>query len=165
MNEQIKIIDNFLPENEFKNISDMLMNKDFPWYYSDYITRHYENKTNNSFYFIHMFFNNLIANSQIYTHLFPITDRLSMKSIIRAKANLYPNCGELIEHDMHTDYNFEHQAAIFYINTNNGYTKLKDGTKIESIANRVLIFKGNDLHCSTTCTDQQARININFNYF
>ena len=88
-----------------------------------------------------------------------------MKSIMRAKANLYPNCGELVEHDMHTDYNFEHQAAIFYVNTNNGYTKLKDGTKIESIANRVLIFKGNDLHCSTTCTDQQARININFNYF
>jgi len=50
--------------------------------------------------------------------------------MIRVKANLYPKDEKFIEHDWHIDYNFNHNGAIFYVNTNNGYTILEDGTKI-----------------------------------
>ena len=31
-------------------------------------------------------------------------------------------------------------GAIFSLNTCDGYTKFKDGTKVESVANRIVIF-------------------------
>ena len=56
-------------------------------------------------------------------------------------------------------------TSIFYINTNNGYTIFEDGTKVESVANRLLTFPTNMKHTGTSCTDEKTRIVINFNYF
>ena len=78
---------------------------------------------------------------------------------------MFPNTEKLHEHGMHVDYDYPHKAAILSINTCDGYTKLEDGTKIDSVANRMLIFDGSTLHTSTNTTDQTVRININFNYF
>jgi len=50
------------------------------------------------------------------------------------------------------------------LNTNDGYTIIGD-EKVESIENRLLRFDATKMHHSTTCTDQQYRANINFNYF
>ena len=55
-------------------------------------------------------------------------------------------------------------TSIFYMNTNNGYTEFEDGTKVESIANRIVSFPFNMEHTGTSCTDEQTRIVINFNY-
>ena len=65
---------------------------------------------------------------------------------------------------MHKDTNYSSLGAIFSLNTCDGYTKLKDGTKIDSIANRILLFNASEEHCSTTTTNVSARINININY-
>ena len=59
---------------------------------------------------------------------------------------------------------WNHKTAIFYINSNNGFTVLENDTKIESIENRLLLFNGSKKHHSTSCTNSGARININFNY-
>ena len=53
---------------------------------------------------------------------------------------------------------------MFYLNTNDGYTLLEDGTKIKSIANRVLLFNPNDLHASTSTSDTNRRVTININW-
>ena len=87
-----------------------------------------------------------------------------MKCLIRIKANLYPNTERLHEHPMHSDFPFPHSGALLSLNTCDGYTKLKDGTKIDSVANRILLFDPNEEHCSTTTTNVSARINININY-
>ena len=97
--------------------------------------------------------------------ILPILEKLNIKSLIRVKANLYPYSGETLhEHGMHTDYEFPHYAALLSLNTCDGYTKLEDGSKIESIANRMVIFDASQKHCSTTTTSDFARINININY-
>ena len=57
------------------------------------------------------------------------------------------------------------KTSIFYVNTNNGYTLFEDGTKVESVANRMLTFPTNMKHTGTSCTDSQTRIVINFNYY
>jgi hypothetical protein len=49
--------------------------------------------------------------------------------------------------------------------TCDGFTSLDDGTKIESIENRLLLFDSNKPHASSTCTNAKARFNMNFNYF
>ena len=90
---------------------------------------------------------------------------MKVKALIRIKANCYPKTHEIYEHGMHTDFKWTHKTALFSINTCDGYTKLKDGTKINSVANRILLFDASEEHCSTTTTDTFARVNININYF
>ena len=51
------------------------------------------------------------------------------------------------------------------INTNNGFTILEDGEKIETKENRMLLFDASKKHKSTTCTDNIYKCNIIFNYF
>ena len=41
----------------------------------------------------------------------------------------------------------------------------EDGTKVESIANRMVTFPSNMKHKGTSCTDERTRVVINFNYF
>ena len=94
-----------------------------------------------------------------------IWELLQPRSVIRVKCNLYPATFKIREHENHTDYDFSHKAAIFYLNTCDGYTKLEDGTKVDSVENRLLLFDAGNPHCSSTCTNKKARFNINFNYF
>ena len=52
-----------------------------------------------------------------------------------------------------------------YMNTNNGYTLLEDGTKIDSIENRLTLFPGDMLHTGISQTDTNIRVVLNFNFF
>ena len=45
-----------------------------------------------------------------------------------------------------------------------GYTKLKKCRKLKSVANRMLIFDSDLEHAVFTCTDEQNRVVVNFNY-
>ena len=56
-------------------------------------------------------------------------------------------------------------TAIYYLNTNNGFTKFENGDKVNSVANRMVIFDSNLKHTGTSCTDAHARMLINFNYY
>ena len=56
-------------------------------------------------------------------------------------------------------------TAIFYANTNNGYTKFENGLIVESVANRMVFFSADMKHTGTSCTDEKTRVVINFNYF
>ena len=96
--------------------------------------------------------------------MIPLLDKLDARCLIRIKANLYPNTEILHEHSMHTDYDFSHSAAILSLNTCNGYTKFEDGTKVESVANRLVTFPQKMKHTGTTCTDEPFRSVINLNY-
>ena len=55
-------------------------------------------------------------------------------------------------------------SAIFYLNTNNGYTKFEDGTIISSIENRLVTFPSTMLHTGTSCTDTKYRLVLNLVY-
>jgi len=47
------------------------------------------------------------------------------------------------------------------MNTNNGFTYFKNGDKVPSVENQMLIFDGQLQHCSVAQTDERHRININ----
>ena len=69
--------------------------------------------------------------------------------------------------NFHEDYienNKKITTAIFYLNTNNGYTEFKDGNRIDCIRNRLVMFPSNIKHRGVTQTDEQTRIMINFNF-
>ena len=168
-----KVIDNFLNEEYFDSLVDIFTDKEkignnqMPWYFASSISKKNEYGTKNKdklFYMIHMLYVGHVPTSPFYNDLLPLLEKLGVKVLMRIKANLYPNTHILHEHPMHVDDTFSHSAAILSLNTCDGYTKLKDGTKIDSIANRVLFFDASEEHSSTTTTNVPARINIGINY-
>ena len=169
------MIDNFLDEEYFDSLVTLFTNKEnsanqcMPWYLDSSVTfsplhGHVGKEKNNLFYMYHMIYNENVPMSPFYEKLIPLLEQFGMRCLIRVKGNLYPNTETLYEHPMHVDRDFSHSGAILSLNTCDGYTKLKDGTKIDSVANRMLFFDANEEHCSTTTTNVPARININMNY-
>ena len=136
----MQVIENFLPEeiyNDFYNI--MLKERSFLWSYSE-ISPYFEK-------FIH-----------------PFMGRLQFNRFRRARANLYTKKTEQKQHGWHTDSVNPHMVGLWSLNTNNGYTIFKDGTKHYSKANTMLIFDGSLEHASVPQTDEKVRINFNFNF-
>jgi hypothetical protein len=178
MSKLHKVIDNFLDKKTFDGIKNLMESQGFPWFFCDKVSSS-EKKGNNNYYFFHQFYGKAPSlpdtpplpgdisepTSAFFKATLPILNKLEVKSLIRVKANLYTYVGTQIEHGFHTDKPYSHKGAIFSINSNNGYTLLEDGTKIESVENRILLFDPSTKHTSATCTDNVGRINININYF
>jgi len=159
-----QIIDNFLDQEDFKKLKETVLSNSFPWYFEPVVNELHSKKDKTS-YFVHIVFNKT-ANSSYFNFFNDVfTNKLKVKSYIRIKANLYPKTKNLENHEPHVDYDFIHSGAIFYVNTNDGFTILEKGEKIESIENRLLLFEANKPHNSTNCTNSKYRININFTYF
>lgn len=167
----IEIIDNFLDEEYFLPIKTIMMNGDFPWYYTNFVVYNDENEILDldTYQFIHMFYNGNNGNhSPYYNMMNPILDKLNVKAVIRIKSNLNTRKDNISIRKFHTDIHPDAyptaKIAIYYINTNDGYTLFRDGTKVESVENRMVIFNNNIFHTGTDCTNKSNRIVINFNY-
>ena len=159
----MKIVDNFLPQDYFEYLQKMMLDHNFPWLYNAEVANRGE--VNDHFYFTHNLFDNYKPTSSIFEEFIPFFKQLEMNALIRARGLLYTNQGRQIAHEKHTDYNFPHKTVVFYMNTNNGYTEFGDGTKVESVENRIVFFDGSIPHNSSTCTDQKIRVVVSLNYF
>ena len=219
MVDNVEVIDDFIAQEDFDKIQQLLMGKNFPWYsntgaapalWQD--TRHQtimvgkpgglpdrpdlthgEPDTYN-FQFIHSFYVPWMdvgyqsVYSDYFPILFPILRKLPIRALWRIKANMVPRQDKYIIHGHHLDithydefqeakghllgvdispeeYKFASKTAVFYVNNNNGHTIFADGTKVDSVANRITIFDAQELHSGTSCTDMKCRVSINFNYF
>ena len=117
--------------------------------------------------FTHTFFDISKPSLQNYSSfLQPLLLKLNPLYIFRIKANLRPRTSQGVLSDFHTDMKLNQQTAIFYLNTNNGYTKFKDNDlgKVDSVANRLITFFGHLEHCGCSATDCNNRIVLNINY-
>lgn len=161
----MKITDDTLDKEYFSMLQGVVMGHNFPWEYQARVANPWENN-NDHFYFVHRLYERF---SPVSSFMEPLDDYLikvlNVKSIIRARVLLYPNQGKFIEHDPHVDFEYSHNAALLYFNDNDGFTKMEDGTKIESVANRNVIFDGSTSHNSTNCTTEKARFVLAVNYF
>lgn len=166
------IVDDFMPEEFHNKIWNLVTGQRFPWFYGSK-TNHddsspYIKQEDNldDYHFIHHFYDKDQPVSPFFGEfIVPILFELGALSSIRIKANWHPRTETIYENPLHKDYPFEHKGAVYYLNTNDGYTLFEDGTKVESIANRILLFDSFKYHRSTTCTNASGRFNINFNYF
>ena len=158
-----EVKDNFLPEKEYINIYTLLTDEYFPWYFNNYKTLS-DTKELFEYQFTHTFYNKYAISSDNFKYLKPILKKLNYLSLIRIKANLNPITQELIKYKSHKDQDFECKVAIYYLNTNNGYTMLED-KKVESKANRMVLFDSSIFHYGTNSTNCNNRMVINFNYF
>lgn len=159
-----QVIDNILELNDFQIIKEILLKNSaqFPWYYVPCVADKQDSK---HYYFAHRFYDFFAPNSEFFYLLNPLLKIIDPKALIRAKANFYPRTAVVEKHGFHKDLDYLHKGAVFYVNSNDGYTEFTNGEKVQSLENRILLFDSSELHRSTTCTDQQGRITININYF
>ena len=108
---------------------------------------------------------NLLEESKLF-------EKLGSTYIARCKANLNYKTIENNVGSFHTDFFYDSgdsmegiTTSILYINTNNGGTQFSDGTRVKSVANRLVKFDCSQEHASVSCTDEDRRVLININYF
>jgi len=178
-NENIKIEDNFLDQEEFDKLQshmgqpNVMHQTAFPWYFNDSIDAKSGSPTEvDKFQFVHSFYESSTPISQKFILVAPILDIIQPLAIYRIKANLLTKTPNIVENTFHVDIgdipetNLKYWTnSILYINTNNGYTEFENGTKVESVANRMVTFPTNLRHRGTSCTDEKTRVAINFVYF
>lgn len=166
----MEIIDNFLEAKEFNSLLD-LINGEFPWYSGDKVTTHipspvpgYEAIGTHK-QLAHVFINPL-ARSVHLDKLDNLITQLGAKVIYRIKANLTFNLGKRVVSGWHYDDDSveDMKVAVLYLNTNDGFTLLEDGTKVHSKANRLVTFDGNTLHTGVSQLDTEERLVLNINY-
>ena len=167
----IKVIDNFLSQSEFEILcKNTIEREDLQLTFVSNINNLSTNSEDYwSWYMINMVYSfdeprNEICG-KIYEMFVPKFKELAnFKTMIRIKINAYPYTNVVKEHKEHIDFNYEHIGAVFSLNTCDGYTKFSDGTKVESVANRIVFFDASKYHQSTTTSNAKLRYNINFNF-
>ena len=179
---KIRIVDDFLPRGDYLQIKEHLIDKpDIPYsFYEGKVYGKDANKNLQDSHMCHAFYHlNRFPHEPVTTQylglMLPIIARCRVLAIHRIKANLETYSGsEPYESEYHVDWENEEniksnmQAAIYYVNTNNGYTDFKDGEevrKVESVANRMVFFDAELPHRGVSSTDTRYRSVINFNWF
>jgi len=185
-NLKVHVYDNCLPMDVFKGIQKILLGLDFPWYYNEGALYNKETKYNpvappidgrednlDVFQFTHSFFREgAYAWSSSKEIILPILNVLEPRAWIRVKANLGPRESKHLVGGWHYDSFYNKNTpyddtitGTLHINTNNGYTLLETGDKIESVENRLVLFPCNILHTGITQTDTKVRVLLTFNFF
>ena len=139
--KKLEIHKNYLSKKDFKNISELVVSNYFPYYYQDYqvkLKKHPEQQ-----YFSHTVMMDGKMNSNYYEKLIiPFAVKLNIKDLIQVGVNFTVNQNKAVISDWHTDAINEFKkrkikkgkTAIYYVNTNNGFTEFENGTirKFES---------------------------------
>ena len=157
----MKVIDNFLPDYYFRSLSNTILGDDFWWFYNEDTAIEGDGHS----HFINMFYKkNPVGPTESFPKIEPYLPFFKMKELCRIKANLAPRTIFHRKTGWHVDNLPCSTTAILYMNTNNGWTEFKKGSRVKSVANRVVIFDSNLEHQGVTCTDKKRRVLINFNY-
>ena len=156
-----EVIDNFLPANEFNFIRETIADVSFYWGFIP------KSITGEKPQLVHLFCDSIrgFTSGQAQSIMAPLVNKLQPSAVLKAKANLQWQRDTIIEDPLHVDFTgVQATTSILYMNTCNGYTHFEDGSKVHSVANRIVTFPTQTLHAGANCTDDIARVVINFNY-
>ena len=165
----MKIYNNFLNKEEFNNLKNIFESPLFPWYYQNGVSYSSEIETPYDFQFVHWLYCKDKTTSDYYQYLEPILNKLKLFTLIRAKINLSTRVPKISTNKYHTDIpdkpkDLKMKTGIYYLTNSNGYTKFKNGKKVECEENKFLEFDSNLEHTSLFSSNTNKRIVINFNY-
>ena len=175
---EIEIIDNFLEQENFFMI-EQILGDNTPWKYSGVISGYKDSKLMCDELYNYQYTHVVYIDDRIFSEFFNVLEesnlffKLGVRSICRIKFNSIPKAEKIITHGFHQDIYFDDESltedgvksAILYINSNDGFTVFEDGTKVESVANRLVKFPSTLKHSGTTCTDCHRRVALNIVYF
>ena len=154
--------DDFLTLEELDQLDSIINNPFFPWFYQTVQT------WDDDPFFCHVLYHADEPRSEFYKPIQNIFKKyMNWSSMYRLNVNLCTKIGSTS--NFHTDTNGKDNeevmtTAIFYLNTNNGYTQIVNGNKIDSVENRLVTFPTDTLHFGTTHTDVDYRAVLNIVY-
>ena len=158
----METFEKFLHDDDFFPLRDRLLSEDFSWFHIEkqlaLDTQLYTD------FFTHSIYYNHEINSNCYHLITPFLKKMNIRAIIAIRVNLVTIKHERVIGNFHTDYRYQDsKTAIYYLNTNNGYTEFKN-KKIKSLKNKMIIFDASLKHRAKAQTDKDVRVVINFNY-
>lgn len=164
----IEVVDNFLTVEEFNTLRGIILGDNFPWYFSASSVSDGDNCPQ----FSHKCYDDLQPLSNTWHDIQPVIRRLWPMGMMRAKFNATPRTSKIVEKPLHYDITsdlegiqpLDTKICIYYINNNDGYTYFESGRRIESVANRAVLFSGKEKHAGTSCTNDELRVVLNINY-
>jgi len=151
-----KTLENYLKQDDFEKLKNTLLGGSVPWYY---------NELPSEYSFTHSFYKNHQVATSHFEIITPFIALLKPKAIVEIKAYLFPMTKNVITYSMQFDQPFKTKGAIFFVNSNDGRTMLDTSKSIESVENRMSFFNTYHPYWNTSCTDENCRVLINFNYF
>ena len=169
-NIMIKYCDDFLTKTELESLQEIMPGL-------TYVLEHYccdcDDALHN-FQFTHI----IVANGKVVSPHYPLfkelfLDKLGSIECQRMRICVNANTHEVMENGYHKDWYDSNEnnlmnAAIFYLNTCDGYTGIKTMKgkikKIESVENRIGIFPAHWLHTGTTTSNSKLRTILNIVY-
>jgi hypothetical protein len=162
---EITIIDNFLPHGVFKKIQNSVLYGNIPWQFYNFKVKEEESDLKD-FQFVHTIFYEYSIQSKYFYEILPLLNLIDAAAFLKIKINLTTRWDEIIEFDPHVDHLVDNaKTSIFYLNSNNGYTRfIKENKKVFSKENRLVTFSSNLEHCGSTHTNTKIRSLININY-
>lgn len=158
---EVVVQDNFLDRNSAKFLKDLMLGNSFPWYLNYTLE---ESDDVSSLELTHFFHKDHAITSNFIDAIYPILNIIDPIALVRIRAALVPRLESRVESGWHTDFFFNCTTGIYYVNSNDGFTKFRDGTIVESVENRFVYFPSQLEHTGTYCTDKDFRCLINFNY-
>ena len=171
MEIETKVVDNYLDKDYLQHLKDIMVWGQMPYQLCKTVSGSERSGEQSQYWYWYGTYV-LYKNNEPASPAFDAIKALMQKIIddnygyafIRAKANFYPWTKNVFEHGGHTDYEFPHYGAVLSLNTCDGFTRLHDGTKIESVENRMVFFDASKTHNSSTTSNESGRFNINLNF-
>ena len=172
----IQVFDNYLSPLQHKKISDFLLKDGIcQWKFNDRKVRHsddpYDYQFTHTFHTFHSLDSARHEVSPQIDYIKPLVEKIRFIALHRIKANLEPIKPERTHSDFHYDVHKDGKpcsymtTAIYYVNTNDGYTEFETGDKVNSVANRLVKFPSDIKHRGVSQLDTKVRCVLNLNYF
>jgi len=165
------VIDDALEHNDAINLKNLFESEEIFWKTGQPVPQKFQTEGTSLYQlqFFHTIYKNLnwTTSPEIGEAIIPLINRCHTYTLLRLKVNLTPRADILTTHGFHIDLDPPHDCAltaVYYFNDNNGWTEFKDGTKIESKFNRLLVFPAKQEHSGSTHTDALSRIVANINF-
>ena len=171
-----KIIDDFLPEDTFKELESIILDDNFKWTHAK--KANIMSDDEHAFQFMHHLVH---KRNLMYPEAKNIIDPIMNKyvettgenvQVTRGKVNLFINTKPALEMGWHSDIDDrdDNYTLILYLETSDGYTSFNrnesgaPGRRIESVRNRAAIFPASRTHQTVSQTNCLYRRNINLNF-
>jgi len=188
----ITVIDNFMPEEYFRQLRNFLLSSSFPWFYSHNISTgetepsKIENAIDSTAFAHKVFGKWEKQKSFAYDAFIPLVDKIenhleNTHELIRLRAVLSNYQHGFDSHNFnlpHVDYPCNHISAVYYLNETDGDTWIFDQyyqgkiepdhytvkQRINPKPNRLLIFDGLQYHTASNPVKYNNRLIANLNF-
>ena len=166
---ELNIVDDFLSHEDHRQLKNLIVfNQNFPLHFQREVSGDKKHRENWDWYATHTFYHQDHPcgpyTNDICNYFIPKFMKMDIfRSLMRVRVNFYPYTNRVKEHSPHVDYKFSHYAAIYCLNTCDGFTRI-GREKVKSVANRMYFFDGSIEHNSSTTSNECGRYNLNFNF-